>query len=39
MLTFAAAYVSYRFVEQPMLRFRLPGTIGSKVTNTAIDTA
>jgi peptidoglycan/LPS O-acetylase OafA/YrhL len=39
MLTFAAAYVSYRFVEQPMLRFRLRGTIGSKAANTAIDIA
>jgi peptidoglycan/LPS O-acetylase OafA/YrhL len=28
-LTFAAAYVSYRFVEQPMLRFRAPATITS----------
>ena len=37
-LTFALAYASYRFVEQPMLRFRA-SAITSKVRNTAIDTA
>jgi peptidoglycan/LPS O-acetylase OafA/YrhL len=37
MLTFAVAYVSYRFVEQPMLRFRVSDALASKVT--AIDTA
>jgi len=38
-LTFAFAYISYRFVEQPMLRFRAPSTLASQVTNSAIDFA
>ena len=38
-LTFAFAYLSYRFVEQPMLRFRVPEPLVSKVTNPAIDAA
>jgi peptidoglycan/LPS O-acetylase OafA/YrhL len=37
-LTFAAAYVSYRFVEQPMLRFRAPAAISTKGTSAAMNT-
>ncbi len=39
LLTFAAAYISYRFIEQPMLRFRAPATVTCKGTNAAMDTA
>jgi peptidoglycan/LPS O-acetylase OafA/YrhL len=38
-LTFAVAYISYRFVEQPILKFRAPVAVSSNVRNTAIDTA
>lgn len=38
-LTFVVAYISYRLVEQPMLRFRSPKGKTAKLTNTVTETA